>query len=123
MTFFTDFLARFGLTVQVLAILKANQNKAFSGMDISEYPGADFLRYLHDKTNVVWAGAYLDSPRPIAILKRIMADDGKLGVRGGGAATNVSINISTPDVKGFKASQSQIAAMMAQALQRGQRNR
>lgn len=60
---------------------------------------------------------------PEAIMPLARGADGKLGVKGGGSATNVTINISTPDVQGFKASQSQIAALMSQALQRGQRNR
>jgi phage-related minor tail protein len=50
--------------------------------------------------------------------------DGKLGVRGaGGAATNIVMNITTPDVLGFKRSQNQIAAQMSRALGRGNRNR
>ena len=60
---------------------------------------------------------------PEAIMPLARGADGKLGVRGGGSATNITVNISTPDVRGFKASQSQIAAMMSQALMRGQRNR
>ena len=49
--------------------------------------------------------------------------DGKLGVRGaGGGSVHVTMNISTPDVAGFRRSQSQIAAEMSRALQRGQRN-
>jgi phage-related minor tail protein len=58
---------------------------------------------------------------PEAIMPLARGSDGRLGVRGGGA-TNVTINISTPDIQGFRQSQSQIAAVMAQALQRGQRN-
>jgi lambda family phage tail tape measure protein len=60
---------------------------------------------------------------PEAIMPLARGADGKLGVKGGGSSTNVTINITTPDVQSFKASQSQIAAMMAQALARGQRNR
>jgi phage-related minor tail protein len=59
---------------------------------------------------------------PEAIMPLARGSDGRLGVRGGGGATNVTINISTPDIQGFRQSQSQIAAVMAQALQRGQRN-
>ncbi|MEO6609800.1 MAG: phage tail tape measure protein [Aestuariivirga sp.] len=60
---------------------------------------------------------------PEAIMPLARGADGKLGVKGGGTAPNITINISTPDVQSFKASQSQIAAMMSQALMRGQRNR
>jgi phage-related minor tail protein len=60
---------------------------------------------------------------PEAIMPLARGADGRLGVKGGSSATNITINISTPDVQSFKASQSQIAAMMSQALMRGQRNR
>ncbi len=61
---------------------------------------------------------------PEAIMPLARGADGKLGVRGGGAGTvNVVMNISTPDVQGFRKSQSQIAAQMGRALGRGQRNR
>lgn len=59
---------------------------------------------------------------PEAIMPLARGADGKLGVRGGGGGTNVTINISTPDVQSFQQSQSQIAAMMNRALMRGQRN-
>jgi phage-related minor tail protein len=48
--------------------------------------------------------------------------DGKLGVRGGGDAVNVTIHIATPDVASFRQSQSQIASLVARAVSRGQRN-
>jgi phage-related minor tail protein len=59
---------------------------------------------------------------PEAIMPLARGADGKLGVRGAGGGTHVTVNISTPDVAGFKQSQSQIAAMMHQAVTRGQRN-
>jgi hypothetical protein len=49
-----------------------------------------------------------------------------LGVRaggGGGGPVSVVMNISTPDVEGFRRSRSQIAAEMARAMGRGRRNR
>jgi phage-related minor tail protein len=50
--------------------------------------------------------------------------DGKLGLPGaGGGATNIVMNITTPDLQGFKRSQNQIAAQMSRALGRGNRNR
>lgn len=62
---------------------------------------------------------------PEAILPLARGADGRLGVQAGGGARPVSVvmNITTPDVKGFERSQSQIAAQAARALARGQRNR
>lgn len=62
---------------------------------------------------------------PEAIMPLSRGPDGKLGVRteGGGRPVQVVMNISTPDAASFQRSQSQIAAQMARALSRGQRNR
>ncbi|MEX0348015.1 MAG: phage tail tape measure protein [Paracoccaceae bacterium] len=62
---------------------------------------------------------------PEAIMPLARGADGKLGVRsaGGGRAVSVVMNISTPDVQGFRRSQGQIAAQMGRALSRGNRNR
>jgi phage-related minor tail protein len=61
---------------------------------------------------------------PEAIMPLARGPDGKLGVRGaGGGATNIVMNITTPDVQGFNRSQNQIAAQMSRALGRGNRNR
>ena len=62
---------------------------------------------------------------PEAILPLARGPDGRLGVRGGGGAAPVTVvmNIQTPDVEGFRRSQSQIAAQMGRALSHGQRNR
>ncbi len=60
---------------------------------------------------------------PEAIMPLARTSDGKLGVRGGGNATTVVMNITTPDVQGFQRSQGQIAAQMSRALGRGNRNR
>jgi lambda family phage tail tape measure protein len=60
---------------------------------------------------------------PEAILPLARGADGKLGIRaGGGQGTQVTINIATPDVEGFRRSQSQIAAGISRALSRGNRN-
>ena len=56
-----------------------------------------------------------------AVMPLARGRDGKLGVRGGGGTSNVTINISTPDVQGFRQSQGQVAAMVARAVSRGQR--
>ena len=62
---------------------------------------------------------------PEAIMPLARGPDGKLGVRtsAGGRAVNVVMNITTPDVQGFRRSQGQIAAQMSRALGRGNRNR
>lgn len=61
---------------------------------------------------------------PEAIMPLSRTADGSLGVRmeGGGRPVNVVMNISTPDVEGFRRSQGQIAAQAMRALGRGQRN-
>lgn len=61
---------------------------------------------------------------PEAILPLARGADGRLGVRGGagGGAVQIVMNVSTPDVEGFRRSQSQIAAGVTRALRRGQRN-
>ncbi|MFC7704995.1 phage tail tape measure protein [Plastorhodobacter daqingensis] len=62
---------------------------------------------------------------PEAIMPLTRGPDGKLGVQaqGGGRPVSIVMNVQTPDVQGFQRSQSQIAAQMARALGRGQRNR
>lgn len=61
---------------------------------------------------------------PEAILPLSRSADGKLGVRslGAGGAPNINIHIATPDVEGFRRSQSQIAAQVSRALGHGARN-
>jgi hypothetical protein len=60
---------------------------------------------------------------PEAIMPLQRGPDGKLGVRmGGGGGARITVNISTPDVQGFRQSQGQVAAMVARAVERGQRN-
>ncbi|MBV0891939.1 phage tail tape measure protein [Paracoccus sp. Z118] len=62
---------------------------------------------------------------PEAIMPLRRGADGRLGVAapsGGGRAVNVTVNVTTPDVAGFQRSQSQIAAQVARALARGERN-
>lgn len=61
---------------------------------------------------------------PEAIMPLARGADGKLGVRGAGGSggVQVTMNISTPDAAGFQRSQTQIAAEMNRAIQRGRRN-
>ena len=61
---------------------------------------------------------------PEAIMPLSRGADGRLGVRAqGGQQVNVTINVATPDVKGFERSQGQIAAQVARALSGAGRNR
>lgn len=61
---------------------------------------------------------------PEAIMPLARGADGRLGIRtgGGGGAVSVTMNITTPDAEGFRRSQSQVAAEMNRAIQRGRRN-
>lgn len=61
---------------------------------------------------------------PEAIMPLTRGADGRLGVQAqGGGGSQVVVNISTPDVEGFRRSQTQIAAQMSRALGRSQRTR
>lgn len=60
---------------------------------------------------------------PEAILPLTRGSDGRLGVAGGGAAqpVNVTFNVTTPDVEGFRRSEAQLQTMLARAVGRGRR--
>ena len=61
---------------------------------------------------------------PEAIMPLARGADGRLGVRAEPPRpVSVTINVSTPDVEGFRRSRSQVAAEMSRALGRGARNR
>jgi phage-related minor tail protein len=59
-----------------------------------------------------------------AIMPLARGSDGRLGVAalGGGSAASITVNITTPDIDGFKRSEGQVAAMLARAVALGQRN-
>jgi len=58
-----------------------------------------------------------------AIMPLARGPDGRLGVStDGGRAINVTVNIAARDAESFRQSQSQIAATILRALERGQRN-
>lgn len=58
---------------------------------------------------------------PEAILPLKRGSDGRLGVAAGPApgATSVTVNITTPDIAGFRRSEAQVAASLARAVARG----
>jgi phage-related minor tail protein len=68
------------------------------------------------------AAGLMGESGPEAIMPLARGPDGRLGVKGGGGAVNVTVNITTPDAQSFQRSQSQVAALMARAVARGQRN-
>ena len=59
---------------------------------------------------------------PEAIMPLARGPDGKLGVRGGQGAVNVTGTIATQDAASFQRSQAQVAALISRAAARGQRN-
>ncbi|NKB51646.1 MAG: phage tail tape measure protein [Rhizobiaceae bacterium] len=64
---------------------------------------------------------------PEAVLPLARGSDGRLGVKassgaGSSAPVNVTFNISTPDVQGFRRSEAQISTMLARAVHRGRRH-
>jgi phage-related minor tail protein len=58
-----------------------------------------------------------------AIMPLTRGPDGRLGVQAtGGQGVSVQVNITTPDVEGFRRSETQLAAMLARAVSQGRRN-
>ncbi|MCL5775583.1 phage tail tape measure protein [Limibaculum sp. FT325] len=60
---------------------------------------------------------------PEAILPLSRGADGRLGVAAAGArgAPQITVNIQTPDVEGFRRSRAQVSAQLARAVARGER--
>jgi phage-related minor tail protein len=57
-----------------------------------------------------------------AVLPLARGRDGRLGVASeGGRPTIVNVNVTTPDVEGFRKSEAQVTAMLARAVGRGRR--
>ncbi len=141
---FEDVLKGIGLRMSEFGLklaLKPLEN-AFSGMfskpaETTGGPGAglgdlfgNLLKF--EKGGVIGAPTYfaaggslglMGEAGPEAILPLARGADGSLGVRAGegGRATAVTINITTPDVEGFRRSEAQVAAALARAVARGGR--
>lgn len=58
-----------------------------------------------------------------AILPLARGSDGRLGVAasGAGAASSITVNITTPDATSFRRSEAQVTSMLARAVGRGRR--
>jgi len=61
---------------------------------------------------------------PEAIIPLQRGSDGRLGIgaAGGQSAAPITVNISTPDVAGFRRSEAQVASALARAVQRSRRS-
>src|SRR5256885_13907037 len=58
---------------------------------------------------------------PEGIMPLARGPDGRLGVAASGAASNVTINIATPDADSFRRSETYLTGLIARAVARGQR--
>ena len=58
---------------------------------------------------------------PEAIMPLARGPDGRLGVAASHAASNVTINIATPDAESFRRSETYLTGLIARAVARGQR--
>src|SRR5437588_8480272 len=58
---------------------------------------------------------------PEAILPLARGPDGRLGDAASGAASNITINIATPDAESFRRSETYLTGLIARAVARGQR--
>ncbi len=115
-------------------LLAQGLNAAVSGM----MPYADGAAFTQGRVMPFAKGGVLSGPvafpmrggmglmgeaGPEAIMPLARGADGKLGVRSaGGGSVTVHMHITTPDVVGFDRSRGQIAAQVARALGRAQRN-
>jgi phage-related minor tail protein len=111
-----------GLTNLIGGILPFEKGGVFSGGHVMPFAKGGIVG---SPTNFAMRGGIglMGEAGPEAIVPLARGADGSLGIRGGGSGTvTVNMNISTPDVAGFKRSGSQIAAGIQRAISRGQRN-
>jgi phage-related minor tail protein len=125
------------VTDQLGSLLAGGLNSAVAGM----MPFADGASFSQGRVMPFAQGGVVSGPvsfpmrggtglmgeaGPEAIMPLARGPDGRLGVeaRGGAAApVNVTMHVSTPDVRGFTRSQGQIAAELGRLVNRGMRNR
>jgi phage-related minor tail protein len=121
-----------------LALSLANQALSQALRPLGNIVGGGLINALSPKITGFAHGGVVNSPvlfplrggtgvmgeaGPEAIMPLSRGSDGRLGVRmGGGGGASVTVNISTPDAQSFRQSQSQVAAMVARAVERGNRN-
>jgi phage-related minor tail protein len=111
-----------GLTNLIGGILPFAQGGVFAGGHVTPFAKGGVVS---SPTNFAMRGGVglMGEAGPEAIVPLARGADGSLGIRGGGGGTvTVNMNISTPDVAGFKRSSSQVAAGIQRAIARGQRN-
>lgn len=101
-------------------LLKNAAGNAFSGGQVIPFAAGGVV---NSPTLFALRGAtgLMGEAGPEAIMPLARGADGKLGVRGG-SGVNVTVHIQTPDAQSFQHSQSQVSAMIARAVARGQRN-
>lgn len=109
------------LTKLIGGILPFEKGGVFSGGHVMPFAKGGIVS---SPTNFAMRGGIglMGEAGPEAIVPLARGADGALGIRGGGGTVTVTMNISTPDVAGFKRSSSQIAAGIQRAIARGQRN-
>ena len=109
------------LTKLIGGILPFEKGGVFSGGHVTPFAKGGIVS---SPTNFAMRGGIglMGEAGPEAIVPLARGADGALGIRGGGGTVTVTMNISTPDVAGFKRSSSQIAAGIQRAIARGQRN-
>ncbi|MGM0583576.1 MAG: phage tail tape measure protein [Pseudomonadota bacterium] len=96
--------------------ISSGRARAFAGGGVVEGPTLFGMR---------GGAGVMGEAGPEAILPLQRGADGRLGVASGGGGAGpvqVTVNISTPDVAGFRKSRSQVAAQLARAVRLGQRN-
>ncbi|MEM6587220.1 MAG: phage tail tape measure protein [Pseudomonadota bacterium] len=112
-----------GLSNLIGGILPFEKGAPFSQGRVQPFASGGIV---HSPTHFPMRGGMglMGEAGPEAIMPLTRGADGKLGVAAsGGRAVNVTMNISTPDVDGFRRSRAQIAAQLGRAIGAGNRNR
>ncbi len=111
-----------GVNSLVAGLMPFQQGGAFSGGRVTPFARGGVVS---GPTSFPMRGGagLMGEAGPEAIMPLTRGSDGRLGVAAqGGSSPQVTINISTPDVEGFRRSRSQVAAQMLRALGQGRRN-